>query len=131
MPTYIDESGDTGTKRGSTPYFRLAAVIFEDTRQVDRLSECLSALRADLRLPQSYEFRFSRAVHDIRVAFFDAIAAVPFHFIASSFEKHTDGHGRLTKDIVRDRTIDGLIKHLGEWYLFVDECHNPTAASRN
>ena len=46
----------------------------------------------------------------------------PFVFIASSFEKHTFDHGKLKKDIVRDKTIAGLIKHLGEWYLMAEEC---------
>ena len=126
MPTYIDESGDTGTKKGSTPYFRLAAVVYDDTRHVERLSECLSALRADLGLPQSYEFRFAKTVHDIRVAFFNAVAAEPFLFIASSFEKHTFDDGSFKKDVVRDKTIDGLIKHLGEWYLLIEDRLSPT-----
>jgi len=124
MPTYIDESGDTGTKKGSAPYFRLAAVFFEDTIQIERFSERLSALRTELGLRQLYEFRFSKTVHDIRMAFFKVAAAEPFHFIVSSFEKHTFDYGKLTKDVVKEKTIDGLIKHLGECYLTVEECLN-------
>ena len=122
MPTYIDESGDTGIKKGSTPYFRLAAVFFEDTIQIERMSERLSDLRTDLGLPRSYEFRFAKTVHDIRMAFFKAVAAEPFRFIVSSFDKHRFDFGKLTKDIVKEKTIHGLIKHLGERYLIVDEC---------
>jgi hypothetical protein len=122
MPTYMDESGDTGTKKGSTPYFRLAAVFFEDTTQIDHVSQRLSAIRTELGLPQSYEFRFARTVHHIRMAFFKAVVATPFHFVVSSFEKHSFDHGTLTKDVIPDQTIRALIKHLGEWYLLVEEC---------
>ena len=52
--------------------------------------------------------------------FFKAAAAAPFHFIVSSFNKHAFDFGKLTKDIVRDKTIDGLIKHLGKRYLNVE-----------
>ncbi len=121
MPTYMDESGDTGTKKGSTPYFRLAAVLFDDTAQIQQFSERLSILRTELGLPQSYEFRFAKTVHSIRMAFFKAAVAVPFHFVVCSFEKHTFSSGTLRKDVIRDETIRGLIKHLGEWYLLVEE----------
>jgi hypothetical protein len=125
MPTYIDESGDAGIKDGSTPYFRLAAVHFDITSDVERLAECLASVRADLGLPHSYEFRFAKSAHNIRMSFFKAVAAQPFVFIACSFEKNSFDPRRLSKDSVRDDTIGGLLKHLAEWYRLVEERLNP------
>jgi Protein of unknown function (DUF3800) len=125
MPTYIDESGDAGIKDGSTPYFRLAAVHFNDTSQVERLAECLVSVRAKLGLPQSYEFRFAKSAHNIRMSFFTAVAAQPFVFIACSFEKNTFDPRILSKDSVRDGTIGGLLKHLAEWYRLIEERLDP------
>jgi Protein of unknown function (DUF3800) len=142
MPTYIDESGDTGTKDGATPYFRLGAVIFESVAHAEQYTDCLSSLRESLRLPSSFEFRFASTGHPTRTKFFQAIAAMSFSFVVSSLQKSVLVPGDRNKQAVREKTIRGLIKHLETQYLLledrlgslrglkelviVDQCDDPT-----
>lgn len=51
MPTYIDESGDTGrVANGSSPYFAIAAVWMPDEGEADRFRAEVRALRTKLGL---------------------------------------------------------------------------------
>ncbi len=120
MPTYIDESGDTGTRAGSTPHFRLAAVFFQRVEHLDQFSDCLSALRSELRLPQAFEFHFAKIGHSLRTAFFQTVATMPFSFVVSSFDKLAALRPRLNKETIHEETAKGLIKHLEVQYLLAE-----------
>jgi hypothetical protein len=67
MPTFIDESGDTGTKKGASACFRLAAVVFSTVADAEDYSGRLVALRVKLRLPETFEFHFSKTGHRLNL----------------------------------------------------------------
>jgi hypothetical protein len=142
MPTFIDESGDTGIKEESSACFRLAAVVFDSPTDVESYSACLSSLRADLRLTRDFEFHFAKIGHRLRMKFFEAFATMPFSFVASSIQKSALARADLSKRIVCEKATRGLIKHLEPQYLEIetrlgfprglkdgivyDECDDPT-----
>jgi Protein of unknown function (DUF3800) len=90
MPTFIDESGDTGlTRSGGKPYFRLAAVWVPSLDAAAAFRESIRQLRRHLRLRTDYEFKFA-ATHshpDRREAFFKAALAGMFRFAVCSIDK--------------------------------------------
>lgn len=97
MPTFIDESGDTGLiKSGGKPYFRLAAVWVPDEDGAVLFRESIRSLRRDLGLKPAYEFKFC-TTHQVpvrRKAFFDVALAQEFRFAVSSIDKtHPDWIG--------------------------------------
>lgn len=112
MPTYIDESGDPGTRVGSTAYFRLDAVFFESSQHHESFSECLLALRSELRLPRDFEFHFAKIGHGLRTNFFQAVAPMPFSFVVSAFDKLGSARPRLDKKAIHAETVKGMIPHL-------------------
>ena len=93
MPTYIDESGNTGqVSGGGSPYFRLAAVWVPDELEADEFRWTIRRLRQELGLRREYEFKFSRShSFERRQAFFKAAASRNFRFAVSSVDKtHPD-----------------------------------------
>lgn len=94
MPTFIDESGDTGpVNRGGKPYFRLAAVWVPTHQAADEFREKIRQLRCDFGLHSGYEFKFAATHHclDRRKAFFEKALTQEFRFVASSVDKTADG----------------------------------------
>jgi hypothetical protein len=69
----IDESGCTGFKldKGSSPYFVMAMVIFNDFSYAEKTSAIIGKLREDLRVKP--EFKFSKCSHEVRDHFFQKI----------------------------------------------------------
>jgi hypothetical protein len=63
MPTFIDESGDTGHSPTSLPYFRLAAVWIPSLAEANAFREAVRQLRQnrpDLHLEEDFEFKFAK-----------------------------------------------------------------------
>ncbi len=142
MPTFIDESGDAGAGVQSAPYFRLGAVYFERPDQIPGFVDQVASLRTKIGKPRVFEFHFSRISHECRVAFFEAISEQPFHFVVCSLEKDRFERSKLTKDGIRELTIERLLSHLGPTYratqkmtagtrrfgerIIYDECDDPS-----
>lgn len=96
---FLDESGDTGFQfqSGSSRYFVVVMVIFEQPVDAERVNAAIAALREELRLPRRYEFRFSTGAKTrIREAFFKALLPYPFHYRALVVNKELflARHGR-------------------------------------
>jgi len=94
MPTFIDESGDTGVHgRGGKAYFRLAAVWVSSHDAANEFREKVRQLRPSLSLRTDYEFKYANThVHpDRREAFFTLALTIPFRFVVSSIDK-SDPH---------------------------------------
>jgi Protein of unknown function (DUF3800) len=90
MPTFIDESGDTGpTKDGGTSYFRLAAVWVPTIGDAALFRGKIQRLRLELGLPESFEFKFAKTHRkpELRKAFFSAALSQVFRFAVSSIDK--------------------------------------------
>jgi hypothetical protein len=121
MPTFIDESGDPGPEAGSSRHFRLSAVWFESRTHVDEYLDVLAETRRGLRVSPFLEFHFAAITHERRIAFFEGITKTHFYFAVSGFRKDDHDRRSLTKSAIQEATIDGLVRHLQEWYLFAEE----------
>ncbi len=91
MPTLIDESGDTGHSRDSLPYFRLATVWMPDLDAATAFREAIRALRDELHLGRSLEFKFAAtsSYPERRRAFFERALKHPFQFAFCGIDKTT------------------------------------------
>jgi hypothetical protein len=98
MPTFIDESGDTGHSQTSSPYFRLAAVWMPSAEEANAFREAVRRLRQDrpdLHLEAGFEFKFAKTHGHPgrREAFFALAMRHPFKFAVCAIDK-TQGHWR-------------------------------------
>ncbi len=89
MPTFIDESGDTGHEPDSARHFRLAAVWVPTQDAAEAFRAAIQQVRRDLHLAAGYEFKFAKTgPHpERREAFFRAAMRHGFRFAAASLDK--------------------------------------------
>ncbi len=82
MLGFFDESGDPGLKvgQGSSRYFVVALVTFNDDDEALRCDRRIDALREELRLSSSYEFHYAVNSMRVRRAFLNAIQTFDFGF---------------------------------------------------
>jgi len=94
MLLFIDESGDPGLKlgQGSSSHFCVALVIFEENEDAQTADDAIADLRSELRLHESYEFRFNSSSRAIRERFLAKMASQNFfyHGIVINKAKLTD-----------------------------------------
>lgn len=83
MLLFIDESGDPGLKigAGSSKYFIVALVAFEDHDEALAADDRISLLRKERGLPDNSEFHFTKTKPADRRTFLKAIA--PYNFFYS------------------------------------------------
>ena len=91
MLVLIDESGCTGFKldKGSSPYFVVAMVIFNDFLSAEKTSAVIDQLRKDLRVKP--EFKFSKCSHEVRDRFFQEICQQQHQFTVRALEVEKQG----------------------------------------
>jgi hypothetical protein len=89
MPTFIDESGDTGRGSGSLPFFRLAAVWVPCLAVADGFREAVGRMRSRFGLKAAHEFKFgwTHGKPEHREAFFGAALDTDFRFAACAIDK--------------------------------------------
>jgi hypothetical protein len=89
MLVFIDESGDTGLKieRGSSKYFVISLVLFEDNDEAISCDQRIQLLKRELRLPESFEFKFRRLRKDQRIKFFEAVLPYSFFYFGIVINK--------------------------------------------
>ena len=89
MLVFVDESGDPGLKldEGSSKYFIVTLVIFEDFQDALDLDTRISLLRKELQFPEHFEFKFNRLHPDYRKKFLDAISPYPFLYFGIVINK--------------------------------------------
>lgn len=123
MPTFIDESGDSGVGEKCSPHFRLAAVWFESIEQVVACTKEIARIRSEvLRVSPSFEFKFSSLKPEHRVAFFETVSRHPFYFALSSIKKSLLPKEVLTPATIYTRAIGGLTRQLQDYYLIAEAC---------
>ncbi len=81
MLVFIDESGDVGRKidRGSSDFFVLAVVMFEDHGEASQCTQDIENLAEELGRG-SREFKFSKDSHATRISFLDAVKSYGFTY---------------------------------------------------
>jgi hypothetical protein len=89
MPTYMDESGDTGPRPGGSPYFRLAAVWVPTLADAEGCRASIQAVRGEIGVGPRFEFKFAKTHrHPVtRQAFFTAVLKHPFRFVVCAYAK--------------------------------------------
>ena len=94
MPTFIDESGNTGRiKDGGSTHLHLAAVWVPTLNDAELFREKIRRLRRDLGVRDDFEFKFARTHQhpEWRRAFFAEAIAQEFRCAVSSIDKGLDG----------------------------------------
>ena len=89
MPTFIDESGDTGPiEEGGAPYCRLAAVWVPTIEDAGLFRQRIQQLRQRLGLRRDFEFKFSKTKAELVEAFFATALSQEFRFAFGSIDKN-------------------------------------------
>ena len=80
MLVFIDDSGDPGFnfERGSSVYFALAAVIFDDNKEAETVSAAINDLRNKLNWKCEKEFKFNKSNLGIRKTFLTTVTKYNF-----------------------------------------------------
>jgi len=80
MLVFIDDSGDAGFKlgKGSTDFFVIAMVIFDDDLEAEKAAVAIKELRRELGWADYREFRFFKLSREIRLRFLEKVR--PFNF---------------------------------------------------
>lgn len=85
MLVFIDESGDSGiqSKPGSSKYFIVTAVIFQDNEEAYDCEKRIVQCRKELKLSEHFEFHFNKCCDRFRERFLSAVC--PSEFFYHSF----------------------------------------------
>jgi hypothetical protein len=77
---FVDESGDAGfkTKKGSTQFFVIALVIFDDELEAERTALTIKDHRRSQKKSDRYEFKFNKCKERNVIAFLKAIRSCNF-----------------------------------------------------
>jgi hypothetical protein len=72
----MDESGDAGFKfdKGSSRFFVIAAVEFDDTLEVEKTSVVIKELKRKLKFPDDMEFKFNSSSRSTRIHFLKSVS---------------------------------------------------------
>ncbi len=118
MPTFIDESGDTGSTAGSLPFFRLAAVWVPSLDTAERFREAVRGVRRTLKLKGSHEFEFARThnLPDHRNAFLTAALESDFRFAVCCIDKTANEWRTAGSKLIHEACAAALASSLCETY---------------
>jgi hypothetical protein len=97
MLVFVDESGDLGFKfkRGSSPFFSIALVVFESGEAALACQRAIEGLQKTLNLPARYEFKFHDDSHRRRLQLLSTVAKYDFVCYTFTLDK---GSPRLTRE---------------------------------
>ncbi len=89
MLVFIDDSGDAGFKldKGSSRYFVIACVIFDDNLDAEETALRIKRLRRSLNWRDDHEFKFNKTNKQIRLAFLNEIKGCNFRIRAIVADK--------------------------------------------
>ena len=82
MLVFFDESGDSGMKGklGSSPFFVVTAVLFEDNDEAEKCEQAIRTVRVTLGVHQHFEFHFNNCNDRIRSTFLSSVAQSAFFY---------------------------------------------------
>src|SRR5258708_7730802 len=115
MIIFIDESGDSGFKfaKGSSTYFVIALILFEDDLDAEETALCIKKLRRSLNKPDTFEFKFNKCNRKFRELFFETIKKSKFTFRAIVFDKESiySSYLRNNKDSFYNFALRMVLEH--------------------
>jgi hypothetical protein len=90
MLVFVDESGDSGfkTEEGSSQFFTVALVIFEEQDEAIACDQRIGLLRRELGWDERSEFHFNRNSDRVRRAFLQAVAPYNFFYYGIVLNKN-------------------------------------------
>jgi hypothetical protein len=114
MPTFIDESGETGEV---SPYFRLAAVWLPTQAAVEAYRATIQEVQRQLGL-EGYEFKFRKTARpERRAAYFKAAMGHPFRFTVASVDKQHPDWRAAGRAVIHWACVVSLASSLRHTYL--------------
>lgn len=117
MLVFIDDSGDAGFKlgKGSTDFFVIAMVIFDDELEAEKVAVAIKELRRELSWADYREFRFYKLTSDIRLRFLQKVNSFNFRIRALVVNKKLIRSDELKskKDKFYSYFIKEILKHSG------------------
>lgn len=89
MLCFIDESGDPGlkTESGSSQFFTVALIIFQDKEEANLCDARISALRKELSVNASFEFHFADTSDKKKTEFFKVVSGFNFFYLTITINK--------------------------------------------
>jgi Protein of unknown function (DUF3800) len=89
MLVFIDESGDSGLKLdlGSSQFFVIALVIFDDNSEAESADADISKLRDSLGFNLNAEFKFNKLSNKFRTAFLERASRYKFRYYGVAIKK--------------------------------------------
>ncbi len=89
MLVFIDDSGDPGFKinKGSTRFFVIALVIFNDDLEAEKVAVCIKDLKRKLGFPDDLEFKFNKSSKETRESFLRVVNSFDFKVRNIVFDK--------------------------------------------
>lgn len=116
MLVFIDDSGDPGFKfeKGSTLFFIISAVIFDDNLEAEKTAVAVKQLKRDLGFSDGVEFKFNKSSKKVRIAFLEAIKPYKFKIRSLVVEKKIIRSNELkNKNPFYSYAIKMLLKYSG------------------
>ena len=100
MLVFIDESGDAGfkTNKGSSKFFVLALVIFDDELEAEKTTKKIFELKKKWRKPLEYEIKFNKLKESDKILFLNSVKNCKFRVRAIIIEKDQVCLSRLRKN---------------------------------
>lgn len=100
MLVFIDDSGDPGFRidKGSSKYFVIALIIFDDELEAEKTSVAIKELRRKLKVSDKFEFKFNKADRKFKSAFFKAVVGFKYRVRAIVIDKEIVNSPRLRGD---------------------------------
>lgn len=115
MLIFIDESGDAGfkTDKGSTQYFVIALVIFDDELEAERTALKIKDYRRKIGFSDDTEFKFNKCDHKRRIGFLRVVKDSKFRVRAIVVNKEAILSESLkgNKDIFYNFLLKQVLEH--------------------
>ena len=115
MLVFIDDSGDAGFKlnKGSTEYFVISAVIFDDNLEAEKTAVAIKELRRSLKFSDNIEFKFNKSRKEVREKFLQTVNKFSFRIRALVVDKKIIRSDELknSKDSFYSYMIKTLLKY--------------------
>ncbi len=89
MLVFLDESGDSGMRdrSGSSAYFIVTAVLFEDHEEAEACDKRIAELRDELGKRENFEFHFNSCSNALRLRFLTAVSHFDFFYHSVVLDK--------------------------------------------
>lgn len=96
----VDDSGDPGIKlgKGSSDFFLIAAVLFEDDLDAEEMSLKIKRLRKELGWKEDHEFKFRKLSPEYRKIFLKTVKNLNFEVVVFELDKTSIKDPRLYRN---------------------------------